>query len=165
MIPKGDYSDNLRRLQLKMKIPGSEWDTGALQRTQCLDEQPRGAPNLTGPAEIRAAAEAAALEFEAERQEIEADAQELGIPVDPIGVDAFIVDLHRRCLGGPYKEGTVRSQRDFFGVLLDRPAGVPELMAGPKKSSSVSRRREQSISAEAQQMLVTPATEHLIYSV
>ena len=54
--PKGDYSDHLRRLQLKMQIPGSEWDTGALQRMQRLEEQPRGAPRLTGPVEIRAAA-------------------------------------------------------------------------------------------------------------
>ena len=68
-----------------------------------------------------------------------ADAQELGIPVDSIGVGANIIYLHRRCLGGPYKEGTVRSQRDLFGVFLD-----------------------QSISAEARQMLVTPVTEHLI---
>ena len=85
------------------------------KRMQRLEEQPRGAPNLTGPAEIRAAAEAVALEYEAEQQEMDAEAQELGIPVDPIGVDAYIINLHRRCLGGPYKEGTVRSQRDLFG--------------------------------------------------
>ena len=129
---------------------------------QRLEEQPRGAPNLTGPAEIRAAAEAAALEFEAEQQDVDANAQELGIPVDSIGVDAYIINWHRRCLGGPYKEGTVRSQRDLFGVFLDRPAGMPDLMPGQTRSASVSRRREQSISAEARQMLVTPVTEHLL---
>ena len=51
--PKGDYMDHLRRLQLKMKIPGSEWDTGALLRMQKLEEQPMVAPYLTGPDVIR----------------------------------------------------------------------------------------------------------------
>ena len=39
---------------------------------------------------------------------------------------------------------------------------MPELMAGQTRSTSVSRRREQSISAEAQPMLEAPLTEHLI---
>jgi len=39
---------------------------------------------------------------------------------------------------------------------------MPELMAGQIRSVSVSRRREQTISSEAQQMLVTPVIEHLV---
>ena len=46
---KRDYSDALRKLQLKMKIPGSEWDVGALARMRRLEEQPRGVPIFTGP--------------------------------------------------------------------------------------------------------------------
>ena len=160
--PKGDYMDHLRRLQLKMKIPRSEWDIGALQRMQKLEEQPLTAPYLTVPAAIRAAAEAAVPELEAKSQELEEEAQELGIPADPVGLDAYLIDMYRKCLGGPYKEGTIRSQRDLFGVFLDRPAGMPELMAGQTRSVSVSRRREQTISSEAQQMLVTPVIEHLV---
>ena len=86
--PKGDYMDHLRRLQLKMKIPGSEWDIGALQRMQKLEEQPLTAPYLTVPAVIRAAAEAAVPEFKAKSQELEEEAQEIGIPADPAVLDA-----------------------------------------------------------------------------
>ena len=68
----------------------------------------------------------------------------------------------RNAWAGLTKDGTIRSQRDLFGVFLDRPAGMPELMAGQTQSVSVSRRREQTISSEAQQMLVTPVTEHLV---
>ena len=94
-----DYSDNLRRLQFKMKIPGSEWDVGALMRTQRLEEQPRGVPTLIGPVEIRAAAEAAVLNVKAERLHEEAAARELGIPDDPVGVNSYIRNMYRRCLG------------------------------------------------------------------
>ena len=89
-------------------------------------------------------------------------ARDLGIPDDPIGLDAFVINLHRQCLGGPYKEGTVRSQRDLFGVFLDRPAGMPEIMTGQTRSISVSRRHEQTITPEAQKILETPITEHLV---
>ena len=53
-------------------------------------------PNRTGPVEIRAAAEAAVLNIEAERQELEVVAEETGIPNDLVGVDAYIIDLYRR---------------------------------------------------------------------
>ena len=94
-----DYSDDLRRLQLKMKMPGSESDVGALTRMQRLEEQPRGVPNLTGPVEIRAAAEAAVLDIEPERQEEEAAARELGIPDDPVGDGSYNIHMYRRCWG------------------------------------------------------------------
>ena len=56
--PKADYNDHIRRLQLKMRIPGSEWDTGALQRMQRLELQPLTVPYLTMTEDIRVAAEA-----------------------------------------------------------------------------------------------------------
>ena len=90
-----------------MKMPGSEWDVGALARVRRLEEQPRGAPNLTGSAEIRAVAEALVLNVEAERLEDEAAARELGIPGDLVGIDSYIINMYRRCLGGQYKEGTI----------------------------------------------------------
>ena len=145
-----------------MKIPGSEWDTGALQRMQKLENQPLVAPYLTGSEAIREAAEAAAPAMAAEEQELDEEARELGMPDDSIGMDAYIINLQRRCLGGPYKEGTVRSQRDLFGVFLDRPAGMPEIMAGQSRSISVTRRHEQTIAPEAQKILDTPITEHVV---
>ena len=120
---KRDYADELRRLQRKLQIPGSEWDVGAFQRMQRLAEQPRGAANLTGPVEIRAAAEAAVLNIDAERRELKVAADELGIPDDLVGVDAYIIGMYRRCLGGPYNEGAVRSQRGLLVVCLDSPFG------------------------------------------
>ena len=107
---------------------------------QKLEEQPLTAPYLAVPAVIRAAAEAAVPELEAKSQELEEEAQELGIPADPVGLDAYLIDMYRKCLGGPYKVGTIRSQRDLFGVFLGRPAGMPEPMAGQTRSVSVSRR-------------------------
>ena len=56
----------------------------------------------------------------------------------------------------------MRSQRDLFSTFLDRPAGMPELMSGQTRSTSVSKRREQSVSDEASVMLNTLVTEHLL---
>ena len=160
--PKGDYNDHIGRLQLKMKIPGSEWDTGALQRMQKLEMQPLTVPYLTVTEDIRVAAEAVAPRMTVEEQELGNQANELGIPDDPAGMDAYMVDMQRRCLGGPYTEDTVRSLRDTCIVYLDRPAGMPETMAGQSRSVSVTRRHEQTISTEAQSFLDTPITDHLV---
>ena len=71
--------------------------------------------------------------------------------------------MYRRCLAGPYKEGTIRSQRDLFGVFFDRPVGMPEIMAGQSRSTSVSRRREQTVPRDKTKiMLATPYIGHLI---
>ena len=70
-----DYSDDLRRLQLKMQMPGSDWEVGVFARAQRLEGLPIGTSNLTGPAEIRAVAEAVALVIEAEQLEEEELAQ------------------------------------------------------------------------------------------
>ena len=73
-----------------------------------------------------------------------------------------------KLLGGPavsYGKGAIvgaAGELEHGAICTHGPAGMPELMAGQARSTSVSRRREQSISAEAQQMLVTPVTEHLI---
>ena len=88
-------------------MPGSDWDVGVLARVPRLEEMPIGAPNLTGP--IRAVAEAVVPAVEAENLESEELAQEPGIPDDHVGIDAYIINMYRRCLRGYYKEGTVRS--------------------------------------------------------
>ena len=80
-------------------MPGSDWDVGVLARVQRLEEMPRGAPNRTGPAEIRAVAKAVAPAVEAEHLEDETKDQALGIPDDPVGIDAYIINMYRRCLG------------------------------------------------------------------
>ena len=111
---------------------------------------------------IRVAAEAAAPHMVAEDKELDEEAKELGIPDDPAGMDAYLIDMQRKCFGGPYKEGTVRPLRDLYSVYLDRPAGMPEIMAGQSRSISVARRHEQTTSPEAQKSLDTPITEHLM---
>ena len=99
-------------------MPGSDWDVGVLARLNPIEQQRIGAPDLVGRAEIRAAAEAAAPGREADREEAEEEARELGVPDDPIGVDAYSIQMYRKCLGGPVKEGTVRSQLVF--ILADQ---------------------------------------------
>ena len=74
-----DYSDDLRRVQLKLKMPGSDWVVGVLARVQCLEDMPVGASNLTGPADTRAVAEVVVLVVEALQLEEEELAQYLGI--------------------------------------------------------------------------------------
>ena len=90
---------------------------------QKLEEQPLTAPYLIAPAV--AAAEVVVPELEAKSRELEEEAQKLGIPADPTGLDALLIDMYRKCLGGPYKEGTIRSQRDLlvssWTGLLVRP--------------------------------------------
>ena len=93
---------------------------------------------------------------EAEQFEEEELAQGLGIP-DLVGIDVYIIDMYLRCLGGPYKEGAIRSQRDLFGVCLGRPAGMPEIMAGQIRSVSVSRRREQTSPRDEEGLVVVGA--------
>ena len=100
-------------LQLKMTIPGSEWGVGALMRMQRLGVRPRGVPNPTGLVEIRAVAAAAVLNIEAERQEEEVAPRELGILDDIVGVDSYIINMYRRCLGAPIRRGLCDPSKIF----------------------------------------------------
>ena len=61
-------------------------------------------------------------------------------------------------MSGPYLEGIVRSQRDLFGVFLDRPAGMSQIMAGQTRSMSVARRKESTIPSGGSLTLQTPNT-------
>ena len=72
---------------------------------QKLEEQPLTAPYLIVPAVIRAAVEAAVPELEAKSQELEEEAQELGILVDPVGLDAYLFDMYRKCFGPSLQGG------------------------------------------------------------
>ena len=49
---------------------------------------------------------------------------------DFLSMDADLAHMYRRCMGGSYTEYIFRSQRDLFGTFLDRPAGMPDIMAG-----------------------------------
>jgi hypothetical protein len=57
--PKRDYYDDLRRLQLKMKILGSNWDITVIRRVEQVGEAPVDAPYLTRTASPPEAAEVA----------------------------------------------------------------------------------------------------------
>ena len=105
-----------------------------------MEELLISAPNLTGRAEMRAVAEAVVPVIEVDRLEEEELARELGVPDDLVGIDPYIISMYRRCLAGPHKEGTIRSQRERFGLFLDRPAGMPGIVAGQTWSDGPSRR-------------------------
>ena len=74
-----------------------------------------------------------------------------------------MVHMYRKCLGGSYKEGTNRSQRDLFGVFIDWPAGMPDIMVGQTRSVSLPRKIDKTRSAvtEAHQTAEAQSTEHL----
>ena len=101
--------------------------------------------------------------MEAILAEEEQEADDLAIPSDPVLIDAYLANSYRRCLSGPYREGTIRSQRNLFGVFLDRPAGMSEVMMGQTRSASVTRRKESMIyRGDSSVILQTPSTEHFI---
>ena len=162
--PARDYNDDLRRLQLKMRMPGSVWDVEALARMEAMESRPPlEVPYLTGTSTIRASAHADAPNVEAILAEEEQEADDLAIPSDPVLIDAYLVNSDRHCLSGPYREGTVWSQRNLFGGFLDRPAGMSEVMLGQTRSASVTRRKESMIPrGDSGVTLQTPSTEHFV---
>ena len=78
--------------------------------------QPSKVPYLIGRSEIWASAQSDALDTKATLAEEERDAENMGVLTDPVLINAYVVNTYRRCLSGPYLEGTVRSQRYLFGV-------------------------------------------------
>ena len=82
-------------------------------------QAPINVPTLTGVADDPLAAEVAIAELIAEEQALDQDIEDIQIPSDLEAVDAYMVHMYRKLLGGPYKEGTFRSQRDLFGVCID----------------------------------------------
>ena len=75
-----------------------------------------------------------------ESKALDEEAHRMVTPNDPIGIDAYMVHQFRISPGGSFKEGVVRSQRDLFGVFLDRPAGMPDIIAGQTRSTSMPRK-------------------------
>jgi hypothetical protein len=100
-----------------MRMPGTNWDTEILRQLETVSQAPISAPTLTGVVDNPVAAEADIAVLVTEEQAFEQELEDLRIPSDPESVDAYMVHMYRKCVGGPYKQGTVRSQRDLFGSV------------------------------------------------
>ena len=77
-------------------MPGSDWDVGVLARMHKPEEMPTVAPNLTGPSEIRAVAEAFVFVVEAATEMEEGEARALGMSINLEGVDVYFVLAYRQ---------------------------------------------------------------------
>ncbi|MFM7989051.1 MAG: hypothetical protein ACKPKO_58035, partial [Candidatus Fonsibacter sp.] len=98
------------------------------------------APVLTGLSSGSAFAEAVVPIFEAENPALRQGAIKLVVPEEFDSVNAYVVQLNRKCLGGSYRESSIISQRDLFSAFLDRFAGMPEVMVGQARSASAPHR-------------------------
>ena len=79
--PARDYNVALRRLQLKMRLPGSAWDVEALARMEALQRQsPLEVPFLTGMSTIQESAQADAPVLEAALAEEDEEANHVFRP-------------------------------------------------------------------------------------
>ena len=61
--PGRNYDEDLRRLQLKMRIPGTNWDIETLRQLEATSATPISAPLLTGVIGDPLAVEAAIAEL------------------------------------------------------------------------------------------------------
>ena len=68
---------------------------------ETTSQAPISAPTLTGVVDNPAAAEVAIAELIAEEQVVEREMEDLRISRDLESVDAYMVHMYRKCLGGP----------------------------------------------------------------
>lgn len=79
-------------------------------------------------------------------------------------MDAHVIQQYIGCLGQPYADGTVRSRRDMFGVCLDRPKGMLDMMVG--QTVAAPRREQRALDPRDTKSIVDiPTTGHLSHFV
>ena len=94
--PGRNYDDDLRRLLLKMRIPGTNWDIESLRQLEATSATPISAPTLTGATSDPLAAEDAITELVKEQKALEQELEAVRIPNDAEGVDAYMVGMYRK---------------------------------------------------------------------
>jgi hypothetical protein len=86
--PGRNYGENVRLLQLNMRIPGNNWDIEALRQLGTTSKAPISAPLLTGVVDDPLAAEVAIAQLAKYGEALEQELEDLRTPSDPEAVDA-----------------------------------------------------------------------------